>query len=307
VKTVRCGHVLAVIAASAAVATVSACGSAVASGRSVEPELGVIPVIVHYSDVSFPADRYLMTPDQRVTLARAADLVVWKCMQRFGFDYALPDRQPGEDEDRAIGVLEESEAAEFGYKNPRLQQQQKAINEEKQRQAKAPRSAAMVAVLTGEGSATYNGVALPAGGCSGEARSAVAGSESSKGEVGLDNFVLSLASESSRLAEKDSRLKAAFANWSRCMSEAGFHYSDPWAANDDPAFRGETASATEIATARADAACRTKFNVNSVWVAVRGAYQNKLLDQNAEALGQHRQVADVQLHRAADIVAAGDK
>ncbi|MPZ85665.1 MAG: hypothetical protein GEV28_36910 [Actinophytocola sp.] len=66
------------------------------------------------------------------------------------------------------------------------------------------------------------------------------------------------------MAEADSRVRAVFTGWSRCMSAAGFDYRDPMAANNDPTFGTGVPTAEEIATATADVACRTEENVNGV-------------------------------------------
>ena len=61
-------------------------------------------------------------------------------------------------------------------------------------------------------------------------------------------------------------------------------------------------AAEEIATARADVACRKKHDVNGIWVAVRTAYQNRLIVDNADALKQHQSLVDQQVRKATEVV-----
>lgn len=282
-------------------------GDAQSGGANIEPDLGTIPVINRYAEVSFPLDGYRMSPEQRVTILNAADLAVRTCMKRFGLDYEIADRKVSPHVDRVIGVVEGSEVSEFGYKNRRMQLQANEAAKEKDHQRRNPRPPEMVSVLQGDGPTQYRGVEIPNGGCYGEAGRTLGSPEQANVSPGDDNFVLRLSSESGHLAEADSRLKKAFAVWSGCMSEAGYNYHDPWEANDDPKFATDTASQTEIVTAKADVACRIKHNVNGIWVAVQTAYQYRLIEQNAESLRQHRNLTGDRLRRATEIVSSAGK
>ncbi|MPZ85275.1 MAG: hypothetical protein GEV28_34770 [Actinophytocola sp.] len=304
---------MALLASSVAVAsmavTVAACGVTDAStgveastgvGQS-EPELGALPRIGSYDDVVFPLDSYHLSPEQKVTLARADDIQVRDCMRRYGFDFDLPDRavEP-ELENRVIGLIDKDSAASFGYKPAGFAEHSSRVREAKSEQTKW--SPEMMGVLNGEGPSKVNGVEVPEGGCDAEARQHLA--RNTDGKPGDENFVIRLEKMSGEATEADSRLKKAFAKWSDCMAEAGFNYRDPWQANGDPAFAEEKASAREVATATADVKCRSKHDVNGIWVAVRTAYQNRLIEANAEALRQHESAVAEQLRKAADVLAA---
>lgn len=267
-----------------------------------EPELGVLPRIESYDDVVFPLDSYHLSPEQRVALARADDILVRDCMRRYGFDFELPVRTvyPELEKNRVIGVVDADEAARFGYKPSWFAEHTRRVSEAKSKQEKW--SPEMMGVLYGDGPSRVNGVDVPAGGCNAEARQRLG--RGTAGGPGDENFILLLEWMSGELAQKDSRLQAAFANWSDCMREAGYDYQDPWQANGDRAFVDEKASAHEIAVATADVACRDKHNVNGIWVAVRSAYQNRLIEANAEALRRHGSAMAEQVQPATDVLAA---
>jgi hypothetical protein len=267
-----------------------------------EPELGALPHIESYDDVVFPLDSYHLPARHRLALARADDTLVRDCMRRYGFDFELPVRtvEPELEKNRVIGLVNADEAARFGYKPPWYAEYSQRVKEAKSTQEKW--SPEMMGVLYGDGPAEVNGVDVPEGGCNAEARHLLG--RSAAGEPGDENFIIRLEWMSGELAEQDSRLKAAFATWSDCMREAGYSYQDPWQANSDRAFADEQASAHEIAVATTDVACRNKHNVNGTWVAVRTAYQDRLIEANADALRQHDSEKDKQIQPAADILAA---
>lgn len=290
----------AVVAAVAVVLVASGMRDASASADRGEPELGVVPRIESYDDVVFPLDSYHLPPEQRVAFARAGDILVRDCMRRHGFDFELPVRavEPELEKNRIIGLVNADEAARFGYKPPWWAEYSQRVKDAKSKQVEW--SPEMMDVLYGDGPARVNGVDVPAGGCNAEARRLLG--PNTAGGPADETFVLRLEWISGELAENDSRLKAAFANWSDCMREAGYRYSDPWQANGDPAFAEEQVSAHEIAVATTDVACRDKHNVNGIWVAVRSAYQNRLIEANAEAL-RHGPTKVEQTRPPADVLA----
>jgi hypothetical protein len=292
------GAVVAVVVV--AIVAVGMLGASAGAAQN-EPELGELPHIESYDDVVFPLDSYHLPPEQKVALARADDILVRDCMRRYDFDFELPDRtvEPELEKSRVLGLVDADEAARFGYKPPWFAEYSQRVNEAKSTQEKWPK--AMMDVLYGDGPVKVNGVDVPEGGCNAEARHLLG--RNAVGEPGDENFIIRLEWMSGELTQKDSRLKAAFAKWSDCMREAGYNYQDPWQANGDRAF-AEQASAHEIAVAKTDVACRNKHNVNGTWVAVRTAYQNRLIEANADALRQHDSEKDEQVQPATEILAA---
>jgi hypothetical protein len=276
----------------ALVMTVTACGvpQANAGGSRNEPALGTVPRVDSYDDVVFPLDSYHPTMEQRMIMSRANDVLVRDCMRRYGFEYDLPERT-GEPalENRVIGVVDKHSVARNGYKPDGYLEQMNRVKEAKSK-------------LNGDGQAPINGVAVPDGRCSAEVQAKLGVNRDRK--PGDENFLFILEGMSSDKAEADSRLKAAFGKWSRCMDDAGFDYRDPLQANGDPDFAADVPTQVEIDTATADVACRTKHNVNGIWVAVRSAYQNQIMTANADELRQHQTASADQLQNAMNVLSA---
>ncbi|MPZ85668.1 MAG: hypothetical protein GEV28_36925 [Actinophytocola sp.] len=261
-----------------------------------EPKLGAIPTVARYADVEFPLDRFRTRPEEFLMLSRAHDVVVRDCLARFGIGYVVPERVLVPDVDRPVGVVSVDDAARFGYESP-FAADVAAVDEANA--AVEPLSGVARGVLRGDGQRTVDGVTVPVDGCVGEARRALVNRNPDR-----ENVVVGLAADSYAMAEADSRVRAVFTGWSRCMSAAGFDYRDPWAANNDPAFGTGVPTAEEIATAKADVACRTEENVNGVWVAVITAYQERLVTEHRDVLNQRRDEIETQLVAATDLLDA---
>ncbi|GLZ38925.1 hypothetical protein [Actinokineospora sp. NBRC 105648] len=258
-----------------------------------EPDLGPVPTVTSYADVRLPLDGYRLRPDQERTVGRAVDLLITSCVLRFGLDYPAPDQWSDGLPDRVIGVVDADEAARLGYRHPGAAANDRDVAVAKAREVPPPPE--LRAVLTGTEAAEYRGIPVPPGGCVGAANREV-------GKEKLDALVLDLRGEAVRRTEADHRVKNAFGAWSSCMDDAGHPFPDPWAANDH-GWPGDTAGPDEIATARADVACRTETGLNGVWVATLTAYERRLVERDADALTQLRRHADDQVRRATDILA----
>ncbi|HEY3477852.1 MAG TPA: hypothetical protein VGL02_03030 [Streptomyces sp.] len=274
---------------------VSGCGVATgAPTETGEPSIDALPAITAYSDVEFPLAAFRTRPDEQLTLGRAYDRAVQGCLARYGIDYPLPERTATPNFDRPIGVISADEAARFGYKSPHAADI--AATDRAKAAEKTP-DAVTLGVLSGAGKSTVNGVTVPVGGCAAQAQHALAEHNPSQ-----ENRVIALVSESYTRAEADSRVVAAFGRWRTCMNAAGFDYRDPWAANNDPAFGTGEPTAQEIATARADVACRVRENVTGTWLAVIIAYQKRLVSQHQSDLDRYRSETETQLKAAAPLL-----
>ncbi|RSM37927.1 hypothetical protein DMA12_34795 [Amycolatopsis balhimycina DSM 5908] len=274
---------------------VSGCGVATgAPTPSGEPPIDTLPAITAYSAVSFPLAAYRTRPGEQLTLSLAHDQAVRNCLGRYGIDYPLPQRTATPNFDRPIGVISASDAARFGYKSPHAADI--AATDRAKAAEKAP-DAVTLGVLSGTGKSTVNGVPVPAGGCATQVQHELADHNPSQ-----ENRVISLASESYARAEADSRVVTAFGRWRTCMTAAGFDYRDPWAANNDPVFGAGEPTAQEIATARADVACRIAENVTGTWLAVIIAYQKRLVSQHHAELDRYRSETETQLKAAAPLL-----
>lgn len=112
-------------------------------------------------------------------------------------------------------------------------------------------------------------------------------------EADRANHGLALTMEDSRLPSGgpmvprgDSRFRAVAHAWSRCMADAGFDYMQPLDALTDPRWRVEGAnpSAAQIATARADIACKQRTNLVGIAVALLTVYDNAYIARERAAL-----------------------
>ena len=114
----------------------------------------------------------------------------------------------------------------------------------------------------------------------------------------LRGSLTALAFDSWTASNNDSRVKAGFAAWSRCMSRSGFSYSTPMDANNDDRWSGEKATDAEIAVAVADVNCKKETNLVGIRVAVDAAHQNAEIAAHTGELQAVRDDLARQLERA---------
>jgi hypothetical protein len=158
----------------------------------------------------------------------------------------------------------------------------------------------MAAMYGGQGS--VNGHAVPAGGCWEQAQRQL---EAGVGSLGGDPRAATVWAELSALG--DSRVKAAFAGWSACMSQRGFSYATPMDSARDPRWAkagllgasypgGVTEQ--EVRAASADAACRQQVDLAGVWQAAQVRYQGQIIARERPQLAEARFVTGAWLANA---------
>ncbi|MEN3609169.1 hypothetical protein AAH979_06425 [Plantactinospora sp. ZYX-F-223] len=258
-----------------------------------EPAIAVISV-PDLKSLALPLDAYLPTREQAAVLLTAENNLKLECLRRFGFALSVPAAQPRPlaVNERRYGVTSEEDVASYGYRVP-----PEYVVE---RQKEPELSAAALSILTGDGQNSYQGQAIPEGGCTGEARRKIAGGAATPADP---DVAQNLKAEALSRARHDSRMVAIFAEWKACMARSGYDYSDPFDANDDAQFAsGESASDAEISTASADVRCKKDTNLVNVWVAVDVAYQNRAIEQHSEALNTAKQLLETRLRNAAKVV-----
>lgn len=285
-------------------ALLASCGSEVEAGSKVkiqEPALGPIPVIEKLSDLELPLRRYQASAKKSELISDARDTLVKECMQRLGIKYAPPEAVFPPNFDRVIGIISEEDVAIYGYRNKEGDEYSAVVDEAKRKEKESPLPGETVSALHGSGQSVINGVEVPKDGCIGEAHRTI--TKDAPDTDSTENSVVRLATDSYRMAEADSRVKALFARWRTCMAAEGHHYPDPWAANNDPVFATDEISAAEIETAKADMSCRKKYEINDVWVAVIVAYQNEIIANNRDSLDQRRAYLDARVSKAKEIAA----
>jgi hypothetical protein len=281
-------------------ALVGGCGSTSSPESEGEPQLGAVRQLADAENVTLPLDAYLATPEQNATIDTARDILVRDCMKRFGFDWQVQERpvtpQPG----RRYGISNAADVARYGYHLA----PERTGPEKPEVDSLAKPAADEQMVARGAGQSSYNGLRIPEGGCLAEADRAL-GFEVTV-HVGGGNerkdLVLKLNAVVRQGFEGDSRLAVVYVKWSACMHDRGYDYKNPWAANNDPAMRVETASAKEIATAQADLACRNQHNVAGVSLAIETAHQARVIEKNTDALRSEKQKLDERVKKAGDLV-----
>ncbi|MFD7663817.1 hypothetical protein [Streptomyces sp. NPDC059788] len=125
---------------------------------------------------------------------------------------------------------------------------------------------------------------------------------------GVPNADFSLVDQVSTASYEQSRrapaVRKAFARRSACMRAKGFSYQDPMAADNDPAWNAgaKTPSRAEVATARADVACKRRTSLVGAWWKAKAAYQERAIGDRAERFdrirtARTRYMANVEAHR----------
>ncbi|MFD0574383.1 hypothetical protein ACFQ0T_40590 [Kitasatospora gansuensis] len=146
----------------------------------------------------------------------------------------------------------------------------------------------MVMVYGGKGGASeLRGQPVPDGGCLGEARRELGVGAAALGGPELNR----IATDSFTQAQQDPRLADANAAWSACMKQSGYAYTDIWRANNDPRWSGPEPSALELATARADVACKLGTRLPTILLTIETELQTVAIHRHATALdraGTHR-------------------
>jgi hypothetical protein len=240
------------------------------------------------ADLALPIEAYMFSEAEMGQLTRAMSSLAEGCMKDAGFTYRPDDTQSPDIGfmDRRYGIANSHTAQTYGYHFP-------TPKADRESAAKSLSQAGHVALV---GKQEADGSLDPDGGCIGEAKHRLAGSDD---EFGPDEKARELNMESYVRSQKDPRTLAAFRDWSSCMGAKGYRYDSPMKAIDDPAFGGEKASPTEISTARADVECKKKTGLVRTWFAVESEWQRTEIEKNAEELDRIKRHKTDQLKRAA--------
>lgn len=285
---------------------VASCASGPAP--DVEPDLGPLRPVRSAADVTLPLDVDRLNQREYLSVQRAAWRLTRDCVRRFGAEYTLPESAVmanlprfEKDNARRYGLLDADSAAARGYNVPPAElpppvDRSKSWN---------PTEAEKLLVRSAPGGMAdapkdTAGKPLPLGGCQGEAdRILLAGTKPPPDE----QLAEKLGIETFKRAGNDSRVQAAMTAWAECMKRGGYSYRSSWDPNDkrwpDPA------GAEEIATAKADVACKNETNLVAIWMQVETAYQKKTIEERAADLALAQDYARVTARNAARIVGGG--
>lgn len=282
-----------------AVFVLAGCGLT-ASGEDAadEPKLDLGAVSADPREVTFPLDASRITGEQSLVIIHARDLVMQRCLARFGFNVPMHPPVGRDSSDlNSFGLVDERQAREHGYLKDVEDAKPEFISE-------VPREA--TPVLTGE-VGNYGGVTVPEGGCQGESIRAVTGGDSLPKD---GNFVEGLRHDAWNRALNDSRVQALLEQWRSCLKDAGFPgFKDPgepythWQGKRQP--KATTPTQEEVTMALADVRCKQQVKLLPTWIATNVAYQNRLAEENAQRLNEHKAYVAKSMELAKNIVSGG--
>lgn len=274
-------------------------------GPDSEPELGPLPTVRSPADVVLPLDAHRLSQREYISVQRASWRLTRDCVRRFGGEYTLPEAAVTNnlpnfehDNDRRYGLFDPESAATRGYNVP-PDQLPKQIDRSITWNPTDTEKLLVRGVPEGSANVPKDvaGNPLPGGGCQGEADRELADGVTRPADEHLAN---QLSVETHRRAETDSRVRDVVAKWSECMKRAGYSYRTIWEPNDKK--WPEPAGAEEIATAKADVACKLETNLVAIWYQVETAYQKRTIEQRAQELTLTQDYARTMARNAARIV-----
>lgn len=286
--------------------------AACTSGAGDEPEIGEVPVVRDTAELVLPLDAYDYTTEGYRAFVQAGHLLTRECLSRFGviipadgWDYKLPEFD-GLNEGR-YRLLDLDAAATRGYNAAPESGRQGFSSWEEMAEYRAQLdrwspSEEELFLMRGHTYPAFaerplpldvNGDPLPEDGCSGEAQRTLTS--------GLGDKPWPSGVDSNERAINDSRVEAAMAAWSECMSARGYDYSS----SSEPNNREwpEPPTDEEIATAVADIECKLETNLVGIWFAVESAYQQQFIDAHAGELAELRHWLDTVQTNAARYLA----
>jgi hypothetical protein len=254
-------------------------------------DLRDFPRITDPSQIVFPIDEYDFTTDGYVMFQDALAHLIADCVRRFGVDPPDPEREglPTDLPDfdtrnhRLYGVFDRDMAASWGYRTPpdwgtvRPTDVSEAKLAEVERLLRhGLREPEFAAPPLGD---DLNGDPLPEGGCEGEATRTL-----SEGLPDPDFRITN--NDSQERAWGDERVRTAEAAWSDCMRQSGYDYESIWEPGERIDYQTDEPTATEIADAVANVACKIETNLVGVLVGVTSELEEAFIQENWAELQQ---------------------
>lgn len=293
-------------------------GGGGSSGGSEPTISGPVPVVTDLDDIELPSDAYELSDTELDAISLAEDLLAQDCMARFDIDWAAP-RRPSDTASSSprhahrYGESDVSHASQWGYRGGPLSEDEGMRG----RRAESELSEAEAKVLGGAGgvdlsletpafvpdedsSGMFDGQEIPEGGCHGEAARILADDVA---DPFAHTFSERLFAETFILAEGDSRVQAAFDDWSACMADRGYDYDEPTEPSS-PRTWPDDLTDKEINTAIADVECKYEVNLFGIWSTVEIAYQEREIEENAERLAEVEALQQERVKNAAEVVGA---
>lgn len=289
--------------AAAVVATLAGCSS----GSPAPPALGPIPAVAGPQQITRPIDTYLPTAAQSGELSKAAHIATDQCMKRYGLapvETATTDFQNLALQNKARNEL-------FGFFEPSVTATKGYDVFVSPPGGRTQPSAAQISVLNGQNAdgsvaTSYDGRAIPAGGCHQVGLNAVGGWPPPPGTSSV------LPGHGPTVPVSDPRLVAKDAQWSTCMKSAGFAYPSPAAAYADSRWQQSRSGSqqaaflksVEIPTAEADLRCKQATGYMGLAVATQSAYDTQYIASHKAALAAYEQQLHADVTKAEQIIQA---
>jgi hypothetical protein len=291
--TQRAGRIGALVVLSAVVAGCAGGQPAEPGPKASEPPPPVagVPTRLDVGSLVLPIEPYLFTDRQVARLFRARAVLTASCMERFGHHWPVP-AEPAPDTGtlnpantaHRYGITDARLAARNGY-HPAPGTMPSRTKQKSPGPNPGPEEMLVLTGLHEDGARAAKderGRPVPAGGCQGEATTALSGDPD---KIGNRELVGTINIGSYRDSQKDPRVVRVFRAWSRCMRQYGYTYADPTRAPGKGAeFTGPTATGAEIAVARKDVECKRRTNVIGIWSSVDAAYQRRAMNAKTQEL-----------------------
>ncbi|MFD7262522.1 hypothetical protein [Streptomyces sp. NPDC059874] len=305
-----------------AVVLLSGCGGGGAGGAGGEPELGPVADNPATATLAFPMDAYTDTEAERIRMGQVQQVLVSRCMARYGFTYegvktAAPSGGGGaEDRHRHLfGLADPEFAAAHGYDKsgtggdpavkpvaPQLSDSAYVVMNGEQRGAQggvpldAPTEEEAARVDSG---LTAAGQKVPAGGCGREGfRKLYAPTKDSVDLL----FAFGLSSEAHERSKQDSRVVNALRKWSACMDKSGYGgIGTPYDVVEELGLENDKGGPRAVTAAKADVACKREVNLVGIWAAVEKAYQERLVEEHAQTLALYAKQREARFKLAASL------
>ncbi|MFI5827501.1 hypothetical protein ACIA6C_09595 [Streptomyces sp. NPDC051578] len=313
----------AVAVLTSAIALLGGCtGGGGGKGNDGEPALGPVAANPATSSISLPLDAYTDSISETGRMDGVQDRLTAQCMARYGFAYepaprpaAAAGAEADQDRHRTLfGVADPAQAAAHGYDGasgaprpakpapPQLSESGTAVFFGTRPGGKAPVGPdpkSQEEADHAESGITVGGQRVPAGGCLREGyRKLYAPTKDSVDLL----FPFGLASEAHTRSQKDARVVAALKGWSDCMGKAGYGaVATPYEVVGTLGLEGDTAGPRAVAVAGVDVACKREVNLVGIWYAVEKAYQQRLVEENAETLALYKRQRDARFKLAASV------
>ena len=285
-----------VLLAAALVVLAATAGCSDAGEQTGAPALGPLPQIRSQADLVLPLDHYLPSPRERAVLATARSELTARCMEELGFtgypvdSYAAQTQVPLHGND--FGVFDETNARTYGFgasfETALLAQSADLETRFAKWDSADARAARGGAVSSDPNAAVGKGAAptvagVPAGGCEAEGPRRLYAFIGATAPPDL-GWIDTLQGNAFAQAAQDERLRPVTEGWSRCMKDQGYDYATPSDANNDPRWIEPSGVEESKRVAVADVRCKWSSGYIDTYVGLVAAYEQRLVEKNAERL-----------------------